>query len=608
MHRGEVLSKSIDGPKVNADNPKFNQNYIWFRIVSTFKARYFLTLTVGLLAIFPGMALVLLVTYAFSQLQGQPRALTWSELLGEHASRWIGPIVRNTALETGLSVEFQKWYFPVLLLAAALSTNFLRGLQEYLLEDLGERYCRDLRNSITDKFLKSNYPAAKETSASLLANFLGEDSREVRQSFTRLCGSIPTELFNSFFYLCFLALLDTQLFILFFSIFLPVGLIIRLTGNHLRKLAKTGIRIQTELSQSFLEKARGWQSVQTFSSHSIELFRFNGTNSTIFHVWRRSARAKAMSSPTVEWLGITAGACVLVLALRRVNEGALANTILTAFLVTVAQLSNSLQTTVNQLNGAKKGSAALARVLDYIDKMLADKRTNALSTTSILPASQQNAFTLWVNGVSLLRSGKNDEFLFKDLDFILKTGESILICGPSGQGKSTLLECICGLRTSDRGRIALETDGQCFENQMISEHASVTYLTQDPFIFAGTVGENVCYPARINLNSKSDVDRVRTALDKSCLKGLSIDSSVLSLSGGEKQRLAFARGFFAEPDVWVIDEGTSALDLDTEQQLLCNLRTEAKKSIQIFVAHRPMTQQFVDKIVTIEQPNSGEST
>lgn len=604
MHRGEVLSKSIDEPRAHSDNAKIKRNHIWFRAVSSFKARYFLTLLVGLLAIFPGMALVLLVTYAFSQLQGQPRVLTWSELLGEHASRWIGPFVRNSAIESGLSVEFQKWYFPVLLLAAAFFTNFLRGLQEYLLEDLGERYCRDLRNSITDKFLKANYPWAKETSASLLANFLGEDSREVRQSFTRLCGSIPTELFNSFFYLCFLALLDTQLFVLFFSIFLPVGLIIRLTGNHLRKLAKTGIRIQTELSQSFLEKVRGWQSVQTFSSHSIELLRFNSTNSTIFHVWRRSARAKAMSSPTVEWLGIAAGACVLVLALRRVSEGALANTILTAFLVTVAQLSNSLQTTVSQLNGAKKGSAALARLFEYIDKILADEKANASSTTSTFYRSQQKAFALWVDNVGQLRNGKNDEFLFKGLDFSVKTGESILICGPSGRGKSTLLECICGLRTPDSGRIALETDGKCFENQILSNFASVTYLTQDPFIFAGTVAENVCYPAKIDLTSTSDVDRVRAALDKSCLKELSIESSVLSLSGGEKQRLAFARGFFAEPDIWVIDEGTSALDLQTEQQLLSNLRTKAKKSIQIFVAHRPMTQQFVDKIITIEQPTS----
>jgi ABC-type multidrug transport system fused ATPase/permease subunit len=467
---------------------------------------------------------------------------------------------------------------------------------------MGERYCRDLRSAVAENYLNSSYSQAKESNASLLAQFLGDDAREIRQSFTRICGSIPTEIANSFFYFCFLALLDTQLFVLFFSIFLPIGLIIRLTGNHLRKLAKTGIRIQTELSQSFLEKVRGWQSIQSFSSRPTELKRFNSTNSTILNIWRRSARAKAMSSPTVEWLGIAAGACVLILALRRVHEGALANTILTAFLVTVVQLSNSLQTTVNQLNGAKKGSAALNRMFEFLDQIGSQQNRQTKESRRKTENMLSLKRTLRANDVAIRRQGSEGEYLFRDLKFEFNFGENILVKGPSGRGKSTLLESICGLKPPDKGHFSIELEnGRIIENPRLSDFAEVAYLTQEPFIFAGTVGENVCYPHKWDSKCMTDLTRVRTALEKACLSNLSVDASVLTLSGGERQRLAFARGFFSEPDVWLIDEGTSALDAQTEQQLLHQLKSKSEKSIKIFVAHRPMTQKFVDKVITLDQ-------
>ncbi|MEN9530313.1 MAG: hypothetical protein RI932_2186, partial [Pseudomonadota bacterium] len=327
-----LLEDAIGSQTSLPKEPNKSSFYYWSRVISPIKERYFLTLGTGLIAVFPGMCLLLLVTYAVSQLQGQPRLVSWPELLGEHASRWLTPFVRGTTLENGLTVEYQRWFVAPLLLLVGVFANFLRGLQEFELEKLGETVARDLRNQLASRYLNSNFETSRKTQGSLIASFLGDDSREIRQCFTRLCGSIPTEIFNSCIYLILLLLLDTQLFVLFFVIFIPAGLIVRTTGLTLRKLARTGIKVQTELSQSFLEKMKGWQTIQSLSSKALELQRFEEKNSAIFNIWRRSARAKALSSPTVEWLGITAGAFVLVLALRRVSEGALPSTILTAFL------------------------------------------------------------------------------------------------------------------------------------------------------------------------------------------------------------------------------------------------------------------------------------
>jgi len=603
-----LLEEAVADPIPLPEERKKSSFYYWSRVIAPIKKRYTLTLTTGLVAVFPGMCLLLLITYAVSQLQGQPRLVTWPELLGEHASRWLTPIVRGTTLESGLSVEYQRWFVAPVLLIVALLANFLRGLQEFELEKLGETVARDLRNQLASRYLGSSFEISRRTQGSLIASFLGDDSREIRQCFTRLCGSIPTEIFNSCIYLILLLLLDTQLFVLFFVIFIPAGLIVRTTGSTLRKLARTGINVQTELSQSFLEKMKGWQTIQSLSSKPLELLKFEEKNSTIFHIWRRSARAKALSSPTVEWLGITAGAFVLVLALRRVSEGALPSTILTAFLVTVAQLSGSLQTAVNQFNSTKKGSAALKRLLDFLDDPQCISQEVEKKDSQTRVNSSGKLEHLRVRGLRIARPGQAGFNLVSDLNIDLSAGDKLAIVGPSGSGKSTLLECIAGLRQADEGTILLEAgEGATIANPVLAEHLSVSYLTQDPFYFPGTVGENVCYPDSLRPSDETQIQRIETALQRACLSNKNRFDSVLSLSGGEKQRLAFARAFFADPTVWLIDEGTSALDVATESQVLAHLDLHTAHSVKIFVAHRSGMQSFATQTILVGQDSLGRA-
>ena len=605
-----LLEDSADTQKLASETPKKSDFHNWLRVIRPLKQRYLVALGSGLLAVVPGMCLLLLVTYAISQLQGQPRQVSWQELIGEHASRWITPVVRGGPLEAGLTVEYQRWFIAPALLLVGITANFLKGLQEFWLEEIGETISKNLRLELSGKYLNSPYAVSKTTQGSLLASFLGDDSREIRQCFTRLCGSIPTEIFYSFVYLTLLLLLDTQLFVLFFSIFVPAGLIVRTTGTYLRRLAKTGVRVQTELTQSFLEKMKGWQSIQSFSSRKLELDRFDEKNSTIFNIWRRSARAKALSSPTVEWLGLTAGAFVLVLALRRVSEGALPSTILTAFLVTVAQLSGSLQTVVNQINSTKKGSAALKRLIEFLDNP--DMAQSSAMITNFASSSErrriEGEFRIHAVGVGLDRPNRAGEPLLLNTEFMLQRGDNLAIVGPSGGGKSSLLECISGLRHPDKGYFMFETsDGQSERNPLLASFLDVAYLTQEPFFFAGTIAENVCYPNVFEPKDMSQIEKITASLDTACLSNVNIFDSVLALSGGEKQRLAFARGFFRSPELWLIDEGTSAIDLATEAQLLKNLDLHSKNAVKIFVAHRPSMQSYATQTIVIGQDSSGRT-
>ncbi|NBO37311.1 ABC transporter ATP-binding protein [bacterium] len=594
----EALLDVSDGLQTGlTKEPNKTEISLWLRIITPYKRKYCATIGCGLFAVIPGMALLLLVTYAISQLQGNPRLLSWPELVGEHASRWIGPLVRGSPYEEGLSLEFQRWFIAPALLVVGLTANVLRGIQEYFLEDLGENITRDLRGELVSTYLNSNYQDSRRASAALLSNFFGEDIREIRQCFTRVCGSIPTEIFNSAIYLSLLALLDTQLFVLFFAIFVPAGIVVRTTGTYLRRLARTGVHVQTEMTQSFHEKIKGWQSIQSFDAQNLELTRFEEKNSTIFNIWRRSARAKSLSSPTVEWLGIAAGACVLILALRRVSDGALSSSILTAFLVTVGQLSNSLQTAVSQLNTTKKGYASLKRMLDFIDN---HKTSLTYSMGEKINSFEKNKAQIIAENIGI-RANKESKLLVNNLCFSISSGENLAIVGASGSGKSTLLECISGLRPTEHGKIrCVSTNGESIiENEVLSKYFRVAYLTQDPFVFAGSVGDNVMYPEIFQPNNPVHQERVETSLQNACLNAKKASDDALSLSGGERQRLAFARAFCAMPHIWLIDEGTSALDTTTEKELLKNLEKNSTEAIKIFVAHRPIMKSIAHQIIEI---------
>lgn len=577
--------------------------YLWFQLLESNKTSYFATLAAGLLSIIPATALVLLVTYTISMLQGTPRPLPWPELLGEHASRWVIPLVRGTAYEAGLSLQTQKWFMVPALIATAILGNLLKSFQEYRIEDIGERISRRLRSGVAAKFLATNFEGAQQISGSLLANLVGDDSREIRQCFTRLFGSVPVELISAFVYFTLLAVLDTQLFVLFFAIFLPAGIIVRLTGKYLRTLAKAGVDVQTELTQSFLEKMRGWQTIKTFSAQDFELLRFDGKNSVIYNIWRRSARAKALSAPSVEWLGIAAGACVLILALRRVSEGALPSSILTAFLVTVAQLSNSFQTVVSQLNSTKKGNAALRRMMDFLEREVSasiQEQVSARGRVATL-GERPNAhnFSFDLNQISLRHPNNDSRFLCRDLAVELRSGDSLAITGPSGSGKSTLIECLAGLRKPFSGSTTLRMSEKFIENPTTSDHLKLAYLSQEPFVFAGSIGENVTYPEQFNPNSQQQTEKILDSLRNACLSSKDIQQNALNLSGGERQRLVFARGFYNEPNLWMIDEGTSALDAQTEQELMKNLQVVSPDSLKIIIAHRPSLLGFTNKRLTL---------
>ncbi|ODP27264.1 ATP-binding/permease protein CydD [Paenibacillus nuruki] len=198
-----------------------------------------------------------------------------------------------------------------------------------------------------------------------------------------------------------------------------------------------------------------------------------------------------------------------------------------------------------------------------------------------------------------------DSFELQTGNISFQAGEHIAIVGKSGSGKTTLLHLIAGLLKPTSGEVLVNRK-VLSESQQSAWFRQVSYITQHPYIFAGTIAENISIGAGRQV-STAEIEQAAeeaglTVLIDQLQQGLEtvIGDGGRGLSGGEKQRLALARAFLKRPTIILFDEPTVGLDLHTEQVLQRSIALLSQKATMITVAHRLYTIQDADQIVFMD--------
>jgi ABC-type multidrug transport system fused ATPase/permease subunit len=198
-----------------------------------------------------------------------------------------------------------------------------------------------------------------------------------------------------------------------------------------------------------------------------------------------------------------------------------------------------------------------------------------------------------------------DKFSLANLTFTIEEGSSVAIVGPSGAGKTTLVDLILGVLPLDSGEIHISGLPPALAFQKWP--GAVSYIPQNIFISEGSIRDNVSqgFPKEFATD-----ERIWSALEFAQLRStvqdlkFGIDTYVgdsgSRLSGGQRQRLGIARALFSRPRLIVLDEATSALDSQTESGITDSLDKLSGKVTSIIIAHRLNTIKFVDKILYIE--------
>ena len=248
---------------------------------------------------------------------------------------------------------------------------------------------------------------------------------------------------------------------------------------------------------------------------------------------------------------------------------------------------------INMYQRARASSARIFGLMDEPDRLPEKPDAPPLSVTD---------GRVEYDGVTFGYS--DEETIVEEIDFTVESGETLALVGPTGAGKSTILKLLLRMYDVDEG--AIRIDGQDVRDVRLSSlRASLGYVSQDTFLFYGTVEENIKYGV-FDADHEEVVEAAKMAEAHDFIENLpdGYDTEVgergVKLSGGQRQRLSIARAILRDPDILILDEATSDVDTETEMLIQRSLDELTAERTTFAIAHRLSTIKDADKIVVLE--------
>ena len=376
-------------------------------------------------------------------------------------------------------------------------------------------------------------------------------------------------------------------------------------------------KLITYSSSHFIKRQRDLGELNGFIEESISgnevvtLFGKEGKMNQQFSVVNERLRQSAMDADTVSgYLGPVnnfinnLGLCLIIAigALMTVQELASVG-IIAAFVTYSRQFFRPIAQLSNLLNMFQSAIAGAERVFEIMDETpdLVDKE-NAIVVDS---------FKGDVEFTHVHFGYEKDVPILKNIDFRVKSGEKIALVGPTGSGKTTIINLLMRFYDVTKGVIKLDSR-DIRDNQISGLRKRVGIVLQDTFLFSGSIMENIRY-GRLEATDEEVIAAAKMASAHQYIKHLPegyhtpITSGGYSLSQGQRQLLAIARAILADSDVLILDEATSSIDTTTEIEIQKGINQLTKGRTSFIIAHRLKTIENADRIFVIHQGEIIES-
>jgi subfamily B ATP-binding cassette protein MsbA len=350
------------------------------------------------------------------------------------------------------------------------------------------------------------------------------------------------------------------------------------------------------------ETLRGHRVIKTYGMEPFEAARFARANDRYFRVTRRTVRIQALNSPMMEVIAGVGLSAIFVYAATQIRTGRMTVGGLVSFLAALMMLYKPLKD-VTKVNMALQLALSSARRLFE----LIDGKSEIVEKTDAVELPPFSHAVRYEN-VSFRYA---EEPVLQNVDLTIRRGETIAIVGPSGGGKTTLVNLLPRLYDPREGRITF--DGVDLRDATLASlRRQIGIVTQDTILFDSTARENIAY-GRPEA-SAGDVraaaiaafaDEFVARLPEGYETRLGEDAG--RLSGGQKQRLAIARALYKDAPILILDEATSQLDSESEALVARALSNLMEGRTTLVIAHRLSTVRRADRILVLDRGRLVES-
>jgi ATP-binding cassette subfamily B multidrug efflux pump len=378
---------------------------------------------------------------------------------------------------------------------------------------------------------------------------------------------------------------------------LPVAM---MSLGHLIHFRSQAIQAQfSDLTSHAHENLSGVRVVRAYRQERAEIEHFRRLSETYLNRNLALARVQGAFYPLLTFLGGASGLVVLYAGGRLVMTGEVSVGEFVAFGVYLAMLVWPMIALGWAVNLVQRGAASMGRINELFRQQPTIR--SAPTPVSLPPAARARG--LEFRGVWFSYPGARERgWVLQDISFKVKPGSSLAIVGPTGAGKSTLVDLIVRAYDPDRGAILL--DGVDIRDLSLPDlRAAVGFVPQETFLFGETLRKNILLgaPDDGRLDQVARVAQLTEALP-ALPDGYEtvIGERGINLSGGQKQRAAIARALAQEPPIFVLDDALSAVDAHTEAHILAGLRNALVGRTSIIVSHRLAAVRDADWILVVD--------
>jgi subfamily B ATP-binding cassette protein MsbA len=487
--------------------------------------------------------------------------------------------------------------------SSVLLGNLFRYFADRTMESLRIQTLLNLRRSVFNNVMNLHLAYFSNERKGDIISKIASDVQVVQYTVTGTLQVLFKEPAQLIAFLVMLFLISFKLTLISMLVIPVAGFIISRIVRRLKEQA-TAAHETYGMMISYLDEAlNGIRIIKAFNAVGFITKRFDNQNRQYSRIARSMAKRQQLASPVSETLGVLMVAFIVFYggSLILNNEGDMQGSTFIVYIALFSQIMRPAKAISTAFTGIHSGIAAGERVLQLIDEKPAVK--DAPDAVSLAEFNSSISF----ENVSF---AYNERKVLNNINLVIPKGSTVALVGPSGGGKSTLMDLIPRFMDPQSGNVLI--DGHNLKSvTMESLHNQMGVVNQESILFNDTIFNNIAFA-----NPKATTEEVEAAAKianahefiMKTEKGYdtNIGDKGSRLSGGQRQRICIARAVLANPPIMLLDEATSALDTESEKMVQDALYKLMRNRTSLVIAHRLSTIQDADLIVVLDNGQIAE--
>ena len=511
----------------------------------------------------------------------------------------IGPVIVKTALDNLIPNKNIKGLIliSILYIIIFISIAVIMKHRMYTMGEVGQKILVDIRQDLFKnlQFVPFNYYDSRPHGKILVrvVNYINSLSDILSNGFVNLIADIVTLIMT----IIFMFLLSAKL-ALVTLICIPILLIIMLSIKNAQRRAHQKLSMkQSNLNAYIHESINGIKVTQSFSRKKENMKIYEGLCQDCSDSWMKAVSLNFLVWPSIETISVISISLIYIFGILVLGESVSLG-LLTAFISYVWIFWAPITNIGSFYNILINAMAYVERIFEAMDEEIEYDKEDAKT----LKDSSGN-----VTFKDVYFEYEKDSTILENINMDIKSGEKIALVGPTGAGKTTIVNLLSRFYKIKSGNILI--DGLDINDITLkSLRKEVGVMLQDPFVFSGTVMENIRY-GNLNASDEEVISAAKIVKADDFIKDFNngyntyLNEQGSGLSVGQKQLISFARVLLSDPKILILDEATSSIDTETEALLQEGIDELLKGRTSFVIAHRLSTIVNSDKIMYIGNKN-----